>query len=382
MIKYNKYQGIAVLTLGVILASFITGCASTSEPKAQVVAEKSPAAQPAPAPAPVAEKAPEIVIKASAPETYVVKKGDTLWDISTKFLNDPWYWPEIWYENPQIENPHLIYPGDVITLYYVGGKPRLAVNGGPRVTGLPTVKIEPQIRTEAYSEKDFAIPVQAVQNFIVRPQVLDKASIKAAPYILGTQEGRLVYGSGYTVYAHKMPDAKQGERFEVYHPNKQLTDPETGKVLGFETLYVGSAVVIAQGDPATLKLVDMQREGLPRDILLPINKLEQNTNDYIPKRPKEGTEGIVISLHKALFQIGQHQVGVINLGKKDGIERGDIFVTYRRGSIVREENGRKTQLPNEKSGLMMIYKVLDNVSYGLVMDSALPLRINDVVKAP
>lgn len=378
MIKYNKDQGFAALTLGVILALFITGCASTSEP--EMIVEEPPVAQPEPTPLP-REEEPEIVIKPSAPETYIVQKGDTLWDISTKFLRDPWFWPEIWYENPQIENPHLIYPGDVITLYYVGGKPRLAINGGPRVSGLPTVKIKPQVRTEEYGEGELAIPVQAVQNFVVRPQVLDEATIKAAPYIFGTQEGRLVYGTGYTVYAHNMPDAKQNERFEVYHPNKKLRDPETGKVLGFETIYAGSAVVMAPGEPATLKLVDMLREGLPKDILLPINKLEQDTSDFIPHPPKKGTEGKVISLHEALFQIGQHQVGVIDLGKKDGIERGHIFVTYRRGSIVRED-GRKTQLPNEKSGLMMIYRVLDNVSYGLVMDSVLPLRINDVVKAP
>lgn len=380
MIKYNKDQGFTTLALGVILALFISGCASTSEPEPMPVEEEPQAAPPAPAPAPVEEE-PEIVIKPSAPETYIVQKGDTLWDISTKFLRDPWFWPEIWYENPQIENPHLIFPGDEITLYYVGGKPRLAVNGGPRVTGLPTVKVKPQIRTEEFDESDLSIPVQMIQNFAVRPQVLDEATIKASPYIFGTQEGRLAYATGYTVYAHKMPDAKPNERYEVYHPNKKLRDPETGKVLGFETIYVGSAVVKAGGDPATLELVDMLREGLRGDILLPIEKLDLDTRDFFPRAPKPGLEGKVISLHKALFQIGQHQVGVIDLGAKDGIERGHIFVTYRRGSKVREEGGY-TQLPNEKSGLMMVYRVLDNVSYGLVMDSVLPLRINDVVKAP
>jgi hypothetical protein len=363
--------------LGGILALFITGCASTPEPQPEPVAEPEPVSEPAPAPV----EEPEIVIKPSAPETYIVVKGDTLWDISSKFLRDPWYWPEIWYENPQIANPHLIFPGDVITLYYVGGKPRLAVNGGPRVEGLPSNKLEPQIRREAIDTDDLVIPIQAIQSFLIRPDVLDKQTIDNAPYIFGTQEGRLIYGTGYTVYAHNMPDAKVGDQYDVYHPNKELRDPQTGELLGIETLYAGSAEVTRSGEPATLLLTKMLREGLPKDILLPVDQVDQDRNFY-PHAPDEGTEGKIVSLHKALVQVGQYQVAVIDLGANDNIEKGHVFVVYSRGSKIREEGGRTTQLPDEKSGLMMIFRVMDDVSYGLVMDSVRPMKINDIVKAP
>ena len=377
MIKHKKHQGLFHLALGGILALFITGCATTPEPEPEPVVEPEPVSEPAPAPV----EEPEIVIKPSAPETYIVVKGDTLWDISMKFLRDPWYWPEIWYENPQIANPHLIYPGDVITLYYVGGKPRLAVNGGPRVEGLPSNKLEPQIRREPIDTDDLVIPIQAIQSFLIRPDVLDKKTIDDAPYIFGTQEGRLIYGTGYTVYAHDMPDAKVGDQYDVYHPNKELRDPETGKLLGIETLYAGTGEVTRSGDPATLLLTNMLREGLPRDILLPIDRIDQDRNFY-PHAPDEGTEGKIISLHKALVQVGQYQVAVIDLGLKDNIEKGHVFVVYQRGTTIREGGGKTTKLPDERSGLMMIFRVLDNVSYGLVMDSVVPMKINDIVKAP
>jgi len=377
LIKHKKHQGIFHLALGGILALFITGCATTPEPEPEPVVEPEPVSEPAPAPV----EEPEIVIKPSAPETYIVVKGDTLWDISTKFLRDPWYWPEIWYENPQIANPHLIYPGDVITLYYVGGKPRLAVNGGPRVEGLPSNKLEPQVRAEPITADDLVIPIQSIQSFLIRPDVLDKKTIDAAPYIFGTQEGRLIYGTGYTVYAHDMPDAKVGDLYDVYHPNKELRDPETGELLGIETLYAGSAEVTRSGEPATLLLTNMLREGLPNDILLPVDQVDKDRNFY-PHSPDEGTEGKIVSLHKALVQVGQYQVAVIDLGAKDNIEKGHVFVVYSRGSIVRETGGRTTQLPHEKTGLMMIFRVLDDVSYGLIMDSVEPMKINDIVKAP
>ena len=377
MIKHKKHQGLFHLALGAILALFITGCATTPEPEPEPVVEPEPVSEPAPAPV----EEPEIVIKPSAPETYIVVKGDTLWDISTKFLRDPWYWPEIWYENPQIENPHLIFPGDVITLYYVGGKPRLAVNGGPRVEGLPSNKLQPQVRSEPITGDDLVIPIQSIQSFLIRPDVLDKKTIDDAPYIFGTQEGRLIYGSGYTVYAHDMPDAKVGEQYDVYHPSRELRDPETGESLGFETLFAGTAEVTRSGDPATLLLKNMLREGLPRDILLPVDRVDQDS-DFYPHAPDEGTEGKIVALHKALVQVGQYQVAVIDLGLKDNIEKGHVFVVYQRGSIIREGGGKTTQLPHERSGLMMIFRVLDDVSYGLIMDSVVPMQINDIVKAP
>ncbi len=389
MITLKKHQGLSTAALSMILTLLVSGCATTTEPEPMPVAEPEPVVEePAPVAAPAPEPEPEIVIKPSAPETYVVVKGDTLWDISTMYLQDPWYWPEIWHANPQIANPHLIFPGDVITLYYVGGKPRLTVDGGPRIEGLPTNKLEPQIRTSDLSTDDLVIPVQSVQSFIIRPDVLDEKSVNGAPYIVGTQEGRLIYGEGYTVYVKGLEDAKPNDQFDIYHPNKKLYDPDTGKVLGIETLYVGSAVVLAGGEPATVKLSKMTREALRNDILFPSDDFNQDRN-FMPHPPPEGMSAKIISLHKALVQVGQYQVAVIDVGAKDGVEKGHVFVTYRKGSVVAEgpRSNRlgaysKTQLPDEKSGLMMIFRVLDEVSYGLMMDSLIPVRIGDLAKAP
>ena len=152
-------------------------------------------------------------------------------------------------------------------------------------------------------------------------------------------------------------------------------------MLGIETLYAGTAEVTRSGDPATLLLTNMLREGLPRDILLPVDRVDQDRNFY-PHAPDEGTEGKIVSLHKALVQVGQYQVAVIDLGLKDNIEKGHVFVVHERGALIREGGGKTTRLPDERSGLMMIFRVLDNVSYGLVMDSVRPMRIGDIVKAP
>jgi len=389
LITLYKKQGLSIAALSMILTLVVSGCATTSEPEPMPEEKPEPVVEEqAPAPEPVPEPEPEIVIKPSAPETYVVVKGDTLWDISTKFLQDPWYWPEIWYENPQVENPHLIYPGDVLTLYYVGGKPRISVNGGPRIEGLPTNKLEPEIRTSAIGTDDLVIPVNAIQSFLIRPDVLDEDSVLDAPFIIGTQEGRLIYGEDYTVYVRGLKDAEVGQQMDIYHPNKRLYDTETGDLLGVETIYVGTGVVLATGEPATVKLSNMTREALRNDILFPSDTVDQDRN-FMPHAPPENMEATVISLHKALVQIGQYQVAVINKGENDGVEKGHVFVTYRKGSVVSQgpRSGRlgayeKIQLPDEKSGLMMIFRVLDNVSYGLMMDSVIPVRIGDLAKAP
>ena len=135
-----------------------------------------------------------------APEQYTVVPGDTLWDLSNRFLVQAWFWPEIWYLNPQIEDPHLIYPGDVISIFYVGGKPYLTVDGGPRTTAAGAQRLSPSVRTETIDEDPYAIPIQAIQQFIIRPRVVSIEELESAPYIVGSQEERLAYGSGDRVY--------------------------------------------------------------------------------------------------------------------------------------------------------------------------------------
>ena len=381
MSTHNGQHGHLGPLAGLLAALLLAGCATTQEP--------APVAEPAPAPEPKAEApnppppppAPAPKVKPAAPMTYVVQKGDTLWDISKKFLDDPWYWPEIWVENPHIKNPHLIYPGDVLTLYFVNGRPRVKVTGGPRVTGLPTVKLEPRVRTSPIGSEDLTIPVRTVQQFLIRPQVLPREQIEAAPYIVGTQEGRLIYGEGYIVYVRGLGDARVNDLYEVYHPGRMLRDPETGKEYGQETFYVASAVVVAAGDPATVKLSGTKREALRGDFLLPVDHNDEESNFY-PKAPPAGTEGHVVALFNALSKVGQHQVVTLNLGANQGIERGHVFVLYNRGNTIRDRNGERVELPPVKAGLGLVFRVLDDVSYALVLDSTLPVGVGDLARAP
>lgn len=372
-----------------ILALIGSGCASTPQPAPPVaeqpVAETMPVVE-APQPAP----AVEVALRPSAPQEYVVKKGDTLWDIASTFLRDPWYWPEIWHVNPQIANPHLIYPGDVITLFYIGGRPYLGVNGGPRVeagaaapAGLPTERLSPQVRVEALDRGLTEVPVQAIRQFIVRPRVVTEEVLKRAPYIVDSQDRRLIYGAGDQVYVRGLQRSEEALRFSVFRPGKQLRDPKTNELLGYEAVHVGDATVVALGETSTVVLTDTVREALRGDRLLPIE--EDFDRNFIPHAPETDARGSVISLFDAISQIGQNQVAVINLGARDGMEKGHVLSILQAGRTVRDSFGRaqeKLVLPEERTGLMMVFRTFDKVSYALIMESTRPIEVGDAVERP
>ncbi len=395
--KSRSINGLAILAASIV-AFLATGCASTPESQptraapsepvaatpAEPVSELAPAAETAPA-----QDASAVPIRASAPTQHVVAKGDTLWDISSKFLEEPWYWPELWSANPQIENPHLIYPGDVITLFYVGGKPYLSVTGGPRISVRPDThgsKLSPRIRTESLDGRETVLPVQAIRQLIFRPRIVTKKQLDKSPYIVGAHDNRLVFGSRDEVYVRKLKSSNRNDRYSVYRPGEPLHDPKTNELLGYEAIPVGDANILELGDPATIQLTRTVREALIGDRLLPQDNTDEERN-FFPHAPDKDIDGIVVSLHDALSQIGSLQVAVVNLGLRDGLEKGHVLAVHEAGNVVydpyaKKLKKRKVVLPDKKTGVMMVFRTFEKISYALVMDAKRPIHIGDSVRKP
>ncbi len=321
-----------------------------------------------------------IPVAPDAPERYTVQKGDTLWDISAKFLTDPWYWPEIWHINPQVANPHLIYPGDVLALTWVEGQPRLVLeSGGP-------VRLSPRVRENPLSEAINAIPYDRIASFTSRPTLLAAEQVNAAPYVVRGRDQRLISAAGNDIYVRRFEDSTLGGRYNIYHIGDELKDPDTGDVLGYQGMYAGQADLRQVGDPATLFVVDSARETTEGDILLP-NVVEVNL-DFIPRAPATAIDGTIISVsggyqHTA---VGEFDVVVINRGSSQGLAPGHVLAIWEAGEEVLDKSAnavsRQVRLPEERIGLVIIFKTFDRLSYGLTMESSREIRMGDTVRKP
>lgn len=380
---------VTAFTIAGLIASLL-GCASSEIHEDAPPPMSPPAAPEASVSAPLV--AQEIRIKPSHPVQYTVKKGDTLWDIASLFLQDPWYWPEIWQRNPQVENPHLIFPGDILTLVYINGQPQILVNQKPGSTlpsttepGLRVKKLSPTMYRNDIAASIPSIPSDAIRQFLTRPRVVTKEELESAPYILGSDDEHLILGQGNKVYIRGELD-KERVRFTVFRPSKKLIDPRNDELLGYEAIYAGEVHIKKYGDPATGVLTFTEREVLIGDRLLPMDK-SSLINQYFPKVPELKLHGQVISLFDALFGIAKFQIAVVNLGARDGLEVGHLLASHTQGKTVRDNydlsnRGDDIKLPNERSGLLMIFRTFDSVSYGLVMESTNVIHKNDVVATP
>jgi len=335
------------------------------------------------------------------PREYIVKKGDTLWDIASLFLRDPWYWPEIWQRNPQVENPHLIYPGDLLTLTYINGVPQINVaraeDGIVRressdSSGRKLVKLSPTIHRQTLNEAIPSIPADAISQFLTRPRVVDENVWANAPYIVGSDDAHLVLAANNKVYIRGELD-KERNRYSIFREGNRLIDPDTDKLLGFEVVYAGEVKIEKYSSPSSGLLLKTSREVLIGDRLLPTDKgaIDQQ---YFPRLPDNYIDGKVISLFDAMSSIAQYQIAVINRGSAHNLQVGHLLATYQAGGIARDrfldrtsrkrgdEEKLEILLPDERSGIMMLFKVFENVSYGLVLKSTRSISKYDKAEKP
>lgn len=325
--------------------------------------------------------AEEVVLKTEHPQRYEVVKGDTLWDISGKFLKYPWHWPDIWQVNPQIENPHLIYPGDVVSLVYRDGRPVLEVT-----RGLAAYKMSPKVREIILEDAITTIPLSAIEPFLSKPRVVGEEVMDAAPYIVASAEERLISGAGDIVYARGMEES-DGKYFSVFRGGKVYQDPVTEEILGYEAIYTADALVQQKGNPTTVELRYTTREVLIGDRLLPVEDGDYDLN-FIPRRPEHEVDGLIISVFDGVSQVGQYQVVVLNQGKREGLEPGHVLSVYQTGDMVRDtvlsEKGDRNKtviLPDEYAGVAMVFKIFEKVSYAIVMKANRPIHLGDKVSS-
>ena len=380
----------------------------------------------------------QVELNPDHPKTYVVQRGDTLWDIAAMFLRDPWLWPEVWHVNPQIDNPHLIYPGDVINLSYVDGRPRLAVQRGER----PTVRLSPHVRRSPIGDAIEPIDLQDIRPFLDRRTILDADELVGLPYVVAVQEGHLAGTEGNNIYVRDL-DAAPGDVYAVVHPTVVFKEtPDTypfseavsftpvseqwsypgGRsiadhiddfwhhrvlrnytrnvhVLGYEVKQAGIAEVVASGDPATMLLTSSDIEVMPGDLVIPVFSSNFDL-EYVPHGATEVPANTrIIGLSNALFGAGRYQVVAINKGWSQGMEHGHVLSIYRPGRTIRDEIGyprddvktyfsreRRRQatvdLPDEYAGHAMIFKTFENISYALIVRSRQAVEVGDVLYQP
>jgi hypothetical protein len=327
-------------------------------------------------------------IREGVPDRYVVKKGDTLWDISNHFLHDPWLWPEVWYVNPNIRNPHLIYPGDVISLTWQDGKPRLTLEGAegeppppPPTTNLNTVKLSPRARVEKLRRAIDTIPKSAIGAFLNRPFILDNQTLENAPFIVSNYGDYIISGVGAKIYARPILDSSI-INFSIVRKGRKYIDPDSGEFLGYEAINLGKARLLKLGDPATLKVTVAYKEILKGDVLIPVESEEVDLN-FFPRAPDRDVAGRIISVAEGVQKIGQYDVVVINKGTDAGLLPGHVLEIHQQGALVRSPRGRyKVRLPEERAGLLMVFKPYKEISYALVMEAFTDLSVNDYVYSP
>jgi hypothetical protein len=327
-----------------------------------------------------------------APDSYVVKRGDTLWGIAKVFLRDPWYWPEIWQVNQQIKNPHLIYPGDTLRLVYIDGQPRLTLQRRMMERG-DSARVEPRVRSQSLEAAVTTIPYEAVAAFMSKPSVLDSEQIKTAPYILTTRDQHVVASNGDTLYARgfaKIPEV--GMHYNVVRVGDPLRDPDDNRIVGFDGIFTGSGHVTRSGDPTTLVMTESTRESVPGDKLfaggvdVPL--------DFIPSPPKVKINGRIMAVSDGVTVIGQYQVVVVNRGARDGLAPGNVLAIFQLGGTVRDTvnkgylggmsrlGAKRVRLPDERTGTFMVFKTFDRMSYGLIMEAKNIVRVADRVENP
>jgi len=320
--------------------------------------------------------ADNIELNPSHPERYVVVKGDTLWDISARFLRTPWRWPDIWQANEQIANPHLIYPGDIVELSFVDGQPRLSVKRGDG-------KLSPSIRRSSLDNAIPMVPIGAIDAFLNKPRVMTQEEYDSAPYIVAFSDEHILGSAGYKAYVRGLA-AGAAEGYSIVRQGAEYFDGETGESLGFESVFIAESEVTQLADITTVMLSKTSGEVRKADRLLPAKEgvIVQN---YYPHAPNTDIRGRIVGVIDGVSQVAQYDVVVIDRGARDGVEEGHVLTVDHSGETIRDVvigGGAEVTLPDEEAGTLMVFRVFERVSYGLVMENKRVMHRLDVVHTP
>jgi len=321
-----------------------------------------------------------IKLNPTHPTSHTVVKGDTLWDISAKFLQDPWQWPNVWRHNGQIKNPHLIYPGDVITLCFIDGKPMLCVSGTTDDGRL----LYPHMRADDTDQAIAMIPSEAIRPFLTSPKVVNKDELANAPYIVDFSGEHIIAAEGDKIYVRSILKP-EFLAYTTYRPGETYTDPENNEILGYEAEYIADDVILELGDPATLRIINTEKEVRRGDRLMPTSEEEVAFN-FFPTPPTDFIKASIISVLNGVQEIGQYDVIVVSKGKQDGLEQGHLLSIIQKGKLVTDpfhkNKNELVKLPDQDSGLALVFRVFDRVSYALVMSASKNIRVLDMVQTP
>lgn len=343
-------------------------------------------------------------LAANAPDSYTIKSGDTLWAISSLFLKSPWRWPELWGMNlADIKNPHRIYPGQVLFLERKDGLARLRVGTPVGDADMETVKVSPRTRIEPLAAN--ALPTlkpSVIEAFLAEPTIMNAETMQSAPRIVSAQEGRVLLSRGDRAYARGtgLTQDMAGNLYRVFRDATPMKDPDTGEILGYEAQYVGKARLVRSesstevteknGDttsavvPATIDIVAAKGEMRISDRLLP--EPERAMVTYTPRAVAREMTGRIMSVYgSAVVNASQNQVVAINRGMRDGMESGHVFAILKDGAIRVDKTDPTLptmKLPNERVGLLMVFKTFDRISYALILDITDGVRVGDRLVSP
>ena len=312
------------------------------------------------------------------PETYTVKKGDTLWGISGMYLRQPWRWPELWDVNPQIDNPHLIYPGDLLRLVWIDGEPRLRLQRGR------DVKLNPNMRVTPLDLAIPIIPLDEIGAFLLSHRILDADDINESAYVVAGAQGHLISAPGDRIFGRGPFPA--GERaFGIYRPGDTYRDPLSNELLGYQAQDIGNAQLLSSEseDVKELEITRVTEEVRITDRLLPMAERVVDAT-FHPRAPeREITDGFMIAVDGGVSQIGTMDIVVLNKGRRDGLQIGHVLAIHQTGEMVWDEIARNNvQLPDVRAGLAMVFESFEKASYAIVLKADRPLKILDKVKNP
>jgi len=397
MNDYNARRCLAVA----LLIGLLGGCAHAPKKPAPAPAAPPPATT---VTAPAAATTPAAVLQPTAPMRYTVKKGDTLWGISSMYLKTPWAWPDIWYANQQVKNPHLIYPGDVLILgTNAEGQPSLSVERGGQVvteatpppspatvsaapaapaTGLPVTKLSPQARYLPLNQAVAPIPLDGLRPFLDRTKVVASGDLDKFGYIVTSFNQAPVTGSGEEVYARKLNNA-DGERYDIYRLGEKYVDPASGDNLGYQATYIGSASVETWGDIQKLMITSSIQEARSGDRLVPASGGSAIDLNFYPHPPSATVNADIVAVLGGVGQIGSSDVVVVSKGLEAGVTPGTVLGVYRKGNKVSDPNSIfDAILPTERTGTVMVFRSFKQLSYGLVMQANSEIHVADIVGNP